>query len=318
MFTYFPHRIWVFLVYLCLVIGAFIFVGLVVTQPPIHVVEQSIEIEEGDTLIEISQELQQAGIIRSRSLFNFLVTVMDYDTKLSYGHYRFEKPQDIITVIKRIRYGIHGFENSLVILYEGMTTEQIAKRVADTYPFVKQKEFWSSIRDKEGYLFPDTYSFPENVRGRDVIKKLQATFDEKITELGLDTLSKEELRDIVIMASIVEREASASTRQEVADILWKRIEIGMPLQVDATFVYERNKGTFDLTLEDLRKDSEYNTYTRKGLPPTPISNPGFESLKAAANPQPTDYLYFLTGHDGEMYYASTFEGHKWNKARYLQ
>jgi UPF0755 protein len=91
----------------------------------------------------------------------------------------------------------------------------------------------------------------------------------------------------------------------------------MPLQVDATFVYERGKGTFDLTTADLRTDSPYNTYTNAGLPPTAISNPGIEAIKAAATINETNYLFFLTGMDGEMYYAETHDQHVVNKQKFL-
>jgi UPF0755 protein len=120
------------------------------------------------------------------------------------------------------------------------------------------------------------------------------------------------------MASILEGEARLlETRRIVAGILWKRISLGMPLQVDTTFKYELGKTTFDLTTEDLKADSAYNSYTRLGLPPTPVSNPGIESILAAVTPIKTNYLYFLTDKKGEMHYATTHEGHVANKFKYL-
>ena len=92
----------------------------------------------------------------------------------------------------------------------------------------------------------------------------------------------------------------------------------MPLQVDASLEYERGKGSSELTLDDLATDSPYNTYTRRGYPPTPISNPGIVALRAALDPEESEYLYYLTGNDGVFYYAQTFEQHKRNKARYLR
>jgi UPF0755 protein len=91
----------------------------------------------------------------------------------------------------------------------------------------------------------------------------------------------------------------------------------MPLQVDASFAYIMNKGTREVTKDDLQTDSPYNTYKYKGLPPTPISNPGLESIHAALNPRETSYLYYLSDKDGRMYYAKDFETHKKNKALYL-
>jgi UPF0755 protein len=106
--------------------------------------------------------------------------------------------------------------------------------------------------------------------------------------------------------------------QTIAGILWKRIEMGMPLQVDATLEYERGLGSAELTLDDLRTDTPYNTYTRKGLPPTPIANPGSVALSAALNPTASPYLFYLTGDDGTFHYAKDFEEHKRNKERYIR
>jgi len=120
------------------------------------------------------------------------------------------------------------------------------------------------------------------------------------------------------MASILEGEAlTTSDRKLVAGVLWRRLEIGMPLQVDATFSYVNGKTTFELTLDDLKIDSPYNTYKYKGLPPTPINNPGLNSINAALYPTKTKYLYFLSGNDGKMHYARTFEEHKRNRQLYL-
>lgn len=121
------------------------------------------------------------------------------------------------------------------------------------------------------------------------------------------------------MASILEGEARGREEMEIiAGILWRRIEIGMPLQVDTTFLYVNGKNTFTLTQADLKIDSPYNTYLYRGLPPTPISNPGLTAIRAALNPQPTPYLYFLTGRDGLMYYSRTHDEHVQKKTRYLR
>ena len=120
------------------------------------------------------------------------------------------------------------------------------------------------------------------------------------------------------MASILEREVkSAEDKKIVSDILWSRIKVGMALQVDATLAYERDKDSYTLTSADLKKDSPYNTYTRRGLPPTPISNPGFDAILGALEPKVNPYLYFLTDKEGKVYYASTYAGHLSNKAKYF-
>ncbi len=100
--------------------------------------------------------------------------------------------------------------------------------------------------------------------------------------------------------------------------MWNRIEMGMLLQVDATFVYSIGKNSFTVTRDEMRDESdEYNTYVYEGLPPTPISNPGLESILASVNHNPTEYVFFLTGRDGNMYFATNFEEHKRNRSLYL-
>ena len=135
---------------------------------------------------------------------------------------------------------------------------------------------------------------------------------------NLMALSSKDKSDIVAMASILEKEVKSSEdRRIVSGILWKRIKIGMALQVDATLDYERNKTSAELTAEDLKEDSPYNTYTRTGLPPSPINNPGLDAIKAALEPKASLYLYFLTDSDNNVHYAKDFEEHKRNKEKYL-
>ena len=121
------------------------------------------------------------------------------------------------------------------------------------------------------------------------------------------------------MASLLEEEARQTpTRRTVAGILWKRLDLGMPLQVDATLRYLLGKSSHELTREDLEYDSPYNTYKDAGLPPGPISNPGLDAILAALRPVETAYLYFLTDSEGNIHYARTFEEHVANKAMYLR
>jgi UPF0755 protein len=121
------------------------------------------------------------------------------------------------------------------------------------------------------------------------------------------------------MASLLEREANtAKDRRIVAGILWERLKIGMPLQVDAVFSYILEKDAYAPLFEDLKIESPYNTYLYRGLTPTPIGNPGIDAILAAAEPTKTKYLYYLTGKDGHMYYATTFAGHQSNREKYLR
>lgn len=279
----------------------------------------TIEIEKGESVKQITQKFKDAGIVRSRTIANTLIILGAGDTKVVSGTYLFETRPNVFEVVRRITRGDFGIETKTVRIPEGATIQQIGELFEQEFAYFDKDAFYQLTEGKEGYLFPDTYMFLETVKAYEVVDVLEDTFAAKSAELiPLLKESGRTLHDVVIMASIVEREATAESRQAVANILWKRLEIEMPLQVDATFVYSVGRGTFDLTKADLQnEDDPYNTYVHKGLPPTAISNPSFESLKAAATKEDTEYLFFLTGHDGEMYYAETFEGHKRNRERHL-
>ena len=121
------------------------------------------------------------------------------------------------------------------------------------------------------------------------------------------------------MASILEKEAYLTEDKKIiADILWRRLKEEMPLQVDAALQYITDRNTFELTKDDLKIDSPYNTYRYKGLPPTPISNPGLDSIKAAIFVEPNSYWYYLSDKNGKLYYSETFKEHKLKKAEYLK
>jgi UPF0755 protein len=174
---------------------------------------------------------------------------------------------------------------------------------------------------KEGYLFPDTYKFGTSIKPQVVIDTMMANFvkkvgDQKVKD-AIAAFGKPE-KDIIIMASILEGEGrQMHTRQMIAGILWNRIKLGIPLQVDAAFRYVNGKTSSELTLDDLKIESAYNTYIHTGLPPGPISNPGIDSIMAAVTPIKSDYLYFLTDKNGNMHYAETLDEHVQNKQKYL-
>lgn len=277
-----------------------------------------IKIEDGASIKEVSELLKEKNIIKSKSLFNILVQTSKNQTVAS-GEYIFEKPASIFRVTERLITAEYGLPTKTVVLTEGMTVFEMAQRLEQTYENFDSELFLKLGTPFEGYLFPSTYKFNINVTAEEVLETLIETFIAKISTIEEELITSDLLlEDIIIMASIVEKEATRDTIQEVTDVLQGRIDADMALQVDAPFVYSIGKGTFDLSMEDLLKDDPYNTYLNKGLPPTPISNPGLESILAAAHPKPTENVYFLTGADGEMYFAQTFEQHKKNKVLYLK
>lgn len=300
-------------------ISILLILWVVLTSAPLNFKNGAIiTISKGDSVKIIADKLKQKNIIQSEIFFTNTIILFKLDSKIVAGDYVFKEDISMFEVLKRISKGDYDIEAKRVTIIEGSTVSEMAKLFSSQFYNVTEQDFVEKALPYEGYLFPDTYYFVENVSPEEIILKMRTTFDEKIAKEESILLSDKNLKDIVIMASIIEKEATSESMQEVSNILWHRIDIYMPLQVDASFVYERDLHTFQLSREDLETDSPYNTYIRMGLTPTPISNPGIQALQAAAFPKPTKNLYFLTGRDGEMYYAKTLKEHEINKQKYLK
>ena len=173
----------------------------------------------------------------------------------------------------------------------------------------------------EGYFFPETYRFFKDTSPRRIIEKVLSETEKRLTA-DLRTEIKRQHKtifEILTMASLVEAEGqSVKDRGLIADILWRRLRVGMLLQVDSSVNYVTGKKDARLSARDVKLDSGYNTYKYKGLPPGPINNPGFDSIKASVYPTANHYWYFISGKDGQMHYARTLDEHNVNIARYLK
>jgi UPF0755 protein len=282
----------------------------------------SVLVTNGKGLSEIAYELRDQHIIRSPFwLVNFII-LLKHERQIVGGEYYFEKPMNVYQVAKRITSGDFQIEQLKTTIPEGSTVFDISDILRKNYPNFNSSRFVLLALPKEGYLFPDTYKFGATITPEKVIQVMNDNFKKKTeqadVQVGITEFGKP-LKDIITMASILEGEARQTrTRRIVAGILWTRLRLGIPLQVDAAFRYVNGKTTEELTLDDLKTDSPYNTYLYKGLTPGPISNPGIDSIMAAVTPIWTDYLYFLTDKDGEMRYAETLEQHEANIAKYLR
>ena len=279
---------------------------------------QTVTIPQGLTTQEIAELLYAERVIESRTLFVTLTRTLFNGYSVKAGEYFFSRSVGPLVVAYRVSSGVYGVEPEVITIAEGLTIREIAERVEETFPHISAEDFRDRADGLEGYLFPNTYHFAPNVSANTIITTMEAEFNNQIEQLRLENSFDQPLSDIVIMASILEREARQfETQQRVAGILWERLAIGMPLQVDAVFGYIFDRETFHPSFADLEIDSPYNTYLYAGLPPGPINNPGIQSLRAAINPIESDYLFYLTGRDGIMYYGRTFEEHRLNRARYL-
>ncbi|HEY9584937.1 MAG TPA: endolytic transglycosylase MltG [Candidatus Paceibacterota bacterium] len=279
-----------------------------------------ISIPSGTSLLKAGNILEQSGIIRSPLAFRIAVRFFAGSRGVKAGNYLFENPQNVVKIAKRLTDANRGFAPLSVVIPEGTSVKQIAEILSGKIPNFNKTEFIETAFPHEGYLFPDTYHFSLDASSQEILNSMLANFDKKITTLQekIDAFGRP-LSDVINMASIIEEEGrTTETRQKIAGILWKRLDIDMPLQVDAAFGYLLGRTTFELATSDLETDSPYNTYTRRGLPPTPITNPGMDSILATITPIKTPYLFYLTGKDGKMYYAATHDQHVVNKERYLK
>ncbi len=282
-----------------------------------------IVIEQGESFSKVAENLKKQNLIRSSWAFNIYAKQTGMGARIQTGTFRLSPSMSSEQILKIL--SLQPVENWVTLL-EGWRVEEMAQILSSKFK-VQSSRFLKIA--KEGYMFPDTYLFPDDVTEEQIVKKLRDNFDikysdeirAKIKALGLTE------EQGVILASIVEREArSSEARRMVASILLKRFKIGMGLNADATVQYALvPKGSVNppaggwwerhLTGDDLQVDSPYNTYIHSGLPPTPISNPGLSSIVAVANADSgTPYLYYYHDSKGVSHYAETLEEHNQNIA----
>ena len=289
-------------------------------SPPNNFPEgQLVTIDEGVSLQIVAQSFQQQGVVRSALALRMLVIASGGDRKVHAGDYLFKEPKSMLSVARAIIAGTYGLEPMKFRIPEGATVAQMAKIFAPQLQRFDRAQFLADAAPLEGYLFPDTYFFLPNATNKTVTETMRNNFDLHIATIQNQIASStHSLKDIVTMASILEREAyNTKDRRMIAGVLWNRLSRGMLLQVDATFAYTLGKGTSQITNADLASNDPYNTYKFKGLPPGPIGNPSMDSLLAAATPIKSSYLFYLADKHGTTYYSKTYEQHLYYKNLYI-
>lgn len=297
-----------------------VFFRTLLIAPTDFPVPYRLTIEPGQTLFSVSRELTDDSVIRSPRLFEIFMIALGSEKKVSEGEYYFAQPVSSFEIALRISGRQFGIDRKKVTFPEGFTNKQMATRLAQTFDSFDTSLFLTLANEYEGYLFPDTYGFFPSVTPDAIVVTLRRNFTTKIASLEKDiAVSSRSKKDLIIMASIIEKEARGENdRTIISGILWKRIDSGIPLQVDAPFLYLLGKESKDLTRADLAINSPYNTYKNKGLPPAPIGNPGLASIEAALYPESSPYLYYLHDDDRAIHYAKTYTEHKKNIAQYLR
>jgi len=312
--------------------------------------DQYFAVEEGETVRTIALNLEEEGIIDHEVIFRLYVRWTGVDRDFQAGTFELKPNMSMAALATALTSPDVGVVRATII--EGWTLrdigflfenkgmfqaeeifEQAGLQAVDYMPLSiinpaeKWKEEFEFLADKprhvslDGYLFPDTYYFFVDVSAEDVVRRMLKNFDKKIKPEWREEIDRQgkTIFEIVTMASIIEKEMyGLEARKMVSDIFWKRLEIGMPLQSDASVNYVTGKGLTRPSLEDTQVDSFYNTYKYPGLPLGPISNPSAEAIEAAIYPAPNEYYYFLNTAEGDIIYSKTHDEHVENKQKYLR
>ena len=292
---------------------------LLVYPPNDFPTNKLIEIPEGTSLTTTARILRTHHIISSSLAFRIFVELLPGKHTVISGVYTFTKPLTSLHVAWNITHAITGVPMLKITFPEGTPSKQMGELLAQQLVSFDENEFVTLSKPYEGYLFPDTYFFLPHTTPKDVADTLRTNFAKHTNwKQGL-VLTDDEEYSTIILASLLEAEGKTLIdRRIIAGILLARLTLNMPLQVDATFGYALGRVGYVPTRADIESDSPYNSYRKHGLPPTPVNNPGEESLLAARTPTKTNYLYYLTGSDGQMHYASTFAQHIANQKKYFK
>lgn len=288
-----------------------------------------IEIPQGASVTHISDILYKEKLIKNKSLFKVVVRISDKAHNIKAGKYLLNQSysnNDILNVIVSGKVYNDGIK---VTIPEGSTSNEIidilvSKKLGTKENYEKliksPSEFYgefnylkeNDITSLEGFLYPQTYYFDEADSEKQVLSQMLAMFKKIYTE----ELAKQQqklgltLQQTVNLASIVEKEAVLNEdRPIIASVFYNRLDIDMPLQSDATIQYIFPERKRIVTYNDLEIDSPYNSYKNKGLPPTPIANPGIKSIEGTLYPKETEYLYFVAKMNGGNNYSKTYEQH---------
>ena len=291
---------------------------------PLNISEDnaSFEIKEGSNLNQITEQLVEMKVLRESFRFKFLTFIFAKRESLRKGHYKLEANATALDLLDML---VDGKESLYSIYFpEGFTFSEMIKKIQENKNIKKTlksydeknilKVISSNKKYAEGLFFPDSYYFYKDTSDIEILqnshsvlkRKLQSSWDNRSADLPYKNMY-----EALIIASIIEKEVGLVEEAPIiAGVFVNRLNIGMPLQSDPTVIYgmgEKFKG--NITRKDLRKDTPYNTYTRKKLPPSPISLPSLSSIDAALNPSITNALYFVAKGNRRHHFSATLKEH---------
>lgn len=323
----------VFLLFALVLIGivVILFTFLLISLQPVDSHNQNpvtFTIESGENLTTISHRLKAQSLIKNASAFKFAVVYQGIAQSIQAGNFLLAPSMSSFSIASTLTKSTA--DEVTVTLLEGWRREQYAEALTLAFAGHEKtfnpSDFLANTQDLEGYLFPDTYRLPPEATPQEIIQILSDNFTAKVTTplQAQFSSSAYTTSQIIIMASIIEREARGDARPIVSGILWKRLENNWPLQADATLQYLKGYNSqqqawwAEPLAEDKNIHSLFNTYQQPGLPPSPICNPSLSSIQAALSPESTEYWFYLTDTFGNMHYSTTYAQHLQNINTYLR
>lgn len=278
-------------------------------------------VKEGATLNQVATDLENAGLIRNKTLFRLAGRFMENDHMIKTGEYRLSSAMPPLKILETLEKG--RVITLSVTIPEGFNSDQIADLLAHK-GLTDRDSFMTLVRDKslvarlgfsgntlEGYLYPDTYRFQRKERTDKIITTLVKRFRNIITPLEKQiNQSGMTLDQVITLASMVEKETGdPGERPMIARVFLNRLDRNMRLESDPTVIYGITNFNGDITKKDLETQTPYNTYIIKGLPPGPIANPGLAAIRAVLNPAEGNYYYFVSKNNGTHYFSKTLREH---------
>jgi UPF0755 protein len=294
--------------------------------------EVFVDIPSGTSTRDIGRQLVDAGVVRDERTFRVALWRSGRDRLLQAGEYRFGAPMTAMAVVDTLERGQVYLRS--ITFPEGLTRQNMAEvfgrstfGTAEAFLVASQRvELVEALdpdaTDLEGYLFPETYSLPRDATADDLVEAMVTQFDRTVDEaLRTQAAALEmSIREVVTLASLIQRETGLDEERPIVSAVYNnRLGRRMPLQCDPTVIYALQlAGVYDgnLTRDNLRFDSPYNTYVYPGLPPGPIAAPGAADLRAAVQPAAVSYLYFVSRNDGSHAFADTLREHNRNVREY--
>lgn len=322
--------------------GAFVLVGSLFagwlmmsyqqfTDRPMNTADREVyfKVEAGSSVKKIAQNLQRQGLIDNGHFFVWMARLRGQTGRIQVGEYRIEPGMNPETLLTNMVSG--KVQQYTLTIIEGWNFRQMMAAIGEN-PYLQHtlvkltpKQIMARIGHEgmhhEGRFFPDTYAFPRGTTDTEVLKLAYRAMEQRLEEewQGREKgLPYETPYEALVMASIVEKETGkVEEREQIAGVFVRRLHKGMRLQTDPTVIYGMGQAyDGNIRAGDLRKDTPYNTYTRSGLPPTPIAMPGVEAIHAALHPDKGDALYFVSRGDGSHHFSSSYEEHECAVVKY--